>query len=122
MHFSTEPPEPGTYRYVVARYDWPPNLTYSVANYGETRETRIIDWPEEWELPKGRSNPNSPTRKKPAVVMAFVNDRHLKDRCVRFNGWYDISEQWFALLGHPLSGPTPGVEVVGGIGEVVVEL
>lgn len=113
------PPEPGTYRYVVARWDWPPKQTYSVANYGETRTTRIVEWPEEWPLPNGRGNPNTPTRAKPDVVMAFVQDRHLRDRCVRFNGWTDITEAWFKLLGHPDNGPIPGVEVIDDIGETI---
>lgn len=115
-------PEPGTYRYVVARWDWPPTQTYSVAIYGETRTTRVVDWPESWDLPNGRGNPNTPTRERPAVVMAFVNDRHLRDRCVKFTGWTDITERWFRLLGHPDDGPTPGVEVMAGLGDVVAEI
>jgi len=106
------PPEPGSYRYVVARPHWPPTQTYLVANYGETRRSRIVDWPEEIPIPPARGNPNFPTRDKPATVMAFVQDRHLRDRCVRFNGWIDITEAWFSALGHPDSGPTPGVDVL----------
>lgn len=112
-------PEAGTYRYVVARWDWPPNQTYSVANYGETKTSRIVDWPAKWDLPRGMGNPNTPTRENPAVVMAFVVDRHLKDRCIRFNGWTDITEKWFELLGHPDNGPTPGVDVLDGLGETI---
>lgn len=116
-------PEPGTYRYVVAKPHWPPTQTYSVAIYGETKTTRVVDWPEEIEIPPGRGNPNFPTREKPATVMAFVNDRHLRDRCVRFGGWIDLTEEWFAALGHPDAGPTPGVEVTDTIpGEIVADL
>lgn len=107
-------PEPGTYRYVVCRWDWPSTQTYSVANYGETRTTRIVDWPESWELPDGRGNPNTPTRDRPGVPMAFIQDRHLRDRCLRF-GWHDISDRWFHLLNHPDDGPTPGVAVGNGL-------
>lgn len=105
------PPEPGTYRYVLVRFDWPRSQTYLVANYGETKRTRVIEWPEEWDLPRNTGNPNNPTRERPQVVAAFVTDRHLRDRAVRFQGWQDISAQWFERLGHPDAGPTPGVPV-----------
>lgn len=118
----TGPPEPGTYRYVVARWDWPRTQTYQVANYGETKKSRIVEWPRGWDLPNGRGNPNSPTPQDRRVVMAFVNDRHLRDRLCNFLGWHDITREWFASLEHPDAGPTPGVEVSEGIGEVVVQI
>jgi len=116
-------PEPGTYRYVVARYDWPRNQTYLIANYGESRKTRIVDWPKEWELPRNMGNPNHPTKNDRRVIMAFVQDRHLKDRVVRFHGWHDITEDWFKSLNHPDSGPTPGVPFLEALpGEVVASI
>ena len=116
-------PEPGSYRYVVARFDWPKNQTYLVANYGETRRSRIVEWPKEWDLPRNMGNPNNPTSKDRRVIMAFVNDRHLRDRATRFHGWLDITEDWFGLLNHPDSGPTPGVPFLEEPpGEVVEEV
>lgn len=114
-------PEAGTYRYVMARWDWPPKQTYLVANYGETRKSRVVKWPEDWPLPEGHGNPNTPTRKRPDVVMAFVNDRYLRDRCMRM-GWHDITDDWFKLLGHPGGGPMPGVDMDDTPGEDVAEV
>jgi len=112
-------PDAGTYNYVVARWNWSPTQTYSVANYGETRKTRVVPWPEDWPLPDGKGNPNTPTRAKPDTVMAFLNDRYLRDRCQRL-GWHDITEQWFARLGHPDHGPMPPLPVLDSIpGEVL---
>lgn len=105
------PPEAGTYRYVLARWDWPLNQTYRVANYSETKGTRVVKWPRGWALPDGRGNPNAPTQEDRRVVMAFVQDRHLRDRLVRFQGWTEITKRWFRHLNHPDDGPTPGLEI-----------
>lgn len=104
------PPDPGTYRYVLARWDWPVGHTYTVANYGETRTTRAVRWPRLWDLPDGRGNPNAPKKPGDLVTMVFVQDRYLRDRCMRL-GWHDITDRWFHLLEHPGGGPTPGVPI-----------
>lgn len=116
------PPDPGTYRYVVARWDWPPRQTYTVANYGETRTTRAVPWPRAWELPDGQGNPNTPKQPGDLVTMAFIQDRYLRDRCMRL-GWHDITDQWFHLLAHPGGGPTPGLQILPpSNGEALVSL
>ncbi len=98
-------PVPGSFRYVLVRWDWSPTQTYLVANYGESKKSRVIDWPESWRLPRGRT-PNTPTREKPATNFAFVVDRHLRDRAIRL-GWQDVTERWYKLLGYQNGRPDP---------------
>lgn len=107
----TGPPEAGTYRYVMFRCDTPRNHTIPIANYGNHHKSRVVDWPEGWDLPNGRGNPNAPTEEDRRVTMVFLNDRHLRDRCRRL-GWHDCTDRWFEHLGHPGNGPMPDVPLI----------
>jgi len=100
-----------SYRYVLARWDWPRTQTYLAANYGETKKSVVVPWPEDWDLPR-KNGVNAPSEENRDVNMVFVVDRHLRDRCIAL-GWHDITARWFERLGMP-DGPNP-VEVLDGL-------
>lgn len=98
MHASRLTPEPGTFRHVLTRFDWNPDMEVTEANYGEIRKSRCIPWPEGMALPKRRPDmdrwrpADGGTGREP-VMMMFVVDRHLRTRMIKL-GWLDITDAW----------------------------
>lgn len=98
-------PPVGSYRFVLARWDLPRGASVQVANYSETRRSKLVPWPEEWDLPRShRAQINCPTKEARDVHMVFVNDRHLRERAIRL-GWNDITNKWFQRMGFTAKNP-----------------
>jgi hypothetical protein len=108
-------PAPGSYNFVLIRYDWPPNQVYNEAIYGEVARSRCIALPVGWKIPdrfldrliKPRPNMTvkpaegggrevaAGTDDQRSACMMFVQAKPLRTRLVKL-GWLEVTDQWTA--------------------------
>lgn len=88
----TQPPDPGTYQYVLASHrPFDPQIERRVSTYDEGATSRDIQHPD--------------GRRRATIFLATVCARD----ALRMRGWEDVTEAWFE--GHPEArGPAPEAE------------
>lgn len=109
----TAPPEE-SYRFVLFRPDWNPEIRYEARNYGEVRQSRCVQWPEHAVLPlapPGRVSTWLPRKENRATCAMFVSDPHLRTYLCKL-GWFDVTEAW-ARKPEPVRVAAPPVAVMG---------
>lgn len=112
-------PEAGTFRFVLFRPDWNPEIRYEERNYGEVRQSRCVQWPAHVPLPArppGRVATWLPREENRTTCAMFVNDAHLRTRMVKM-GWIDVTAQWNTPVPAPRAAP-----VVVGLGAPVAPM
>lgn len=107
-------PAPGSYNYVMIRYDWPPNQVYQEAIYGEVARSRCVALPVGWKIPgrfldrlikprpgmkttsiEGGCAVADGTEAERSACMMFVVQKHLRTRMAKL-GWLEVTDQWSA--------------------------
>lgn len=105
-------PAPGSFNYVLVRYDWPPNQVYQEAIYGEVARSRCIALPPGWKIPERvvdrliKPRPGLKTTSieggcavadgseaERSACMMFVTQKHLRTRLQKL-GWLEVTEPW----------------------------
>ena len=102
------------FKFMLVRFDHPPDREQMIYGYSEVRKTRAIKWPKGMELPP--ANPNQ-LRWRPVndeaeteVCAVFLNHPSLRTRHVNL-GYYDVTPQYKLWLAEQKAAETPIPEI-----------
>jgi hypothetical protein len=107
------------FKFMLVRFDHPPDREQTIYGYSEVRRTRAVKWPKGMELPP--TNPNQ-MRWRPKddeaeteVCALFLNNQSLRTRHVNL-GYYDVTAQYRLWQAEQKTAetPIPEIKVVSG--------
>lgn len=99
MHIANEPPERGSYNFLLFCFELDALYGEIVATGHETKKSQVIPWPEEWPVIGGPFAVRGPKGPGDMAACVFVNSRYTRDELMsRGPHWFDKTDEWFALL------------------------
>lgn len=99
MHIATEPPERGSYNFLLFCFELDRLYGEEIHTGFEAKKTQVIPWPAEWPIPGGPFAVHGPKAPGDFAACVFVSSRYTRDELLsRGPHWFDKTADWFALL------------------------